>query len=187
MQKIMVILGSTRPERKGVKIYGWIKQLSEQYKDVGWDFVDLAEVNLPLLDEPKPASSGEYAHDHTKAWSGRVAAADGFIIVTPEYNHGYPAVLKNALDFLYHEWAKKPVGFVSYGSQMGVRSVEQLRQVAGHLQMVPIREQVSLLLPAKFDKTGQFTADEQDNAKVEGLIGSIIWWAKLLAEARAKA
>src|SRR5262249_39145787 len=115
--------------------------------DAEFELVDLRDYSLPHLDEPLPPSLGQYEHDHTKAWADKIASFDGFVIVTPEYNHSTSGVLKNAIDFLYAEWNNKAVGFVSYGGAGGARAAEHLRLVAGELQMAGEREQVALSLP----------------------------------------
>ncbi|MGW0436860.1 GNAT family N-acetyltransferase [Micromonospora sp. NPDC003197] len=147
-QHVLVIVASTRPGRLGPAIANWFVQAARPAAAAGGvtlDVADLADIGLPLLDEPEHPSSGIYVHEHTRAWSRRVAAADAFVVVTPEYNYGMPAALKNALDFLYHEWAWKPVGFVSYGNtSAGTRSVQMAKQVVTTLKMMPIGATVAL-------------------------------------------
>ena len=145
---LLVIVASTRPGRLGSAVADWF--LNTIHADAARagtvvEVADLAEVGLPLLDEPEEPSSGVYHHEHTRAWSRQVAAADAFVMITPEYNYGMPATLKNALDYLYHEWAWKPVGFVSYGNtSAGTRSVQMTKQVVTTLRMVPIGATVAL-------------------------------------------
>ena len=134
-KKIAVIIGSTRPTRSGDKVADWfIRQVPH---DSGLDFtlVDLNEINLPFLDESKPPMLGEYTKEHTKKWSKLIDGFDGFVIVTPEYNHGYPAVLKNAIDWLWSEWKNKPATIVSYSSGPigGARGTEQLKLVLSYV------------------------------------------------------
>ena len=128
MLKIAIILGSTRPGRNGEAVARWVHEKASKRKDATYELVDLAEQNLPLLDEAKPASMGQYEHAHTKAWASKIAGYDGFVFVTAEYNHAIPGALKNAIDFLFAEWNDKAAGFVSYGSAGGTRAVEQLSQ-----------------------------------------------------------
>lgn len=146
--RVMVIIASTRPGRLGPAVADWfvdVSRESAEHANVVIDVADLAEMGLPLLDEPEHPSSGRYVHEHTKAWSRRVAAADAFVVVTPEYNYAMPAALKNAIDFLYQEWAWKPVGFVSYGNtSAGTRGVQMTKQVVTTLRMVPIGATVAL-------------------------------------------
>ncbi|MFJ8582517.1 GNAT family N-acetyltransferase [Micromonospora sp. NPDC093277] len=155
---VLVIVASTRPGRLGPAIADWFvgATLPEaERRGITIDVADLAELGLPLLDEPEHPSSGSYVHEHTRAWSRRVAAADAFVVVTPEYNYGMPAALKNAFDFLYHEWAWKPVGFVSYGNtSAGTRSVQMTKQVVTTLKMMPIGATVALRI-ADSTRNGQ--------------------------------
>ncbi|GAB3839037.1 bifunctional NAD(P)H-dependent oxidoreductase/GNAT family N-acetyltransferase [Micromonospora andamanensis] len=146
--RVLVIIASTRPGRLGPAIADWFVRTVRS--DVGSDattvdVTDLADIALPMLDEPEHPASGSYQHEHTRRWSRTVAAADAFVVVTPEYNFGMPAVLKNAFDFLYHEWAWKPVAFVSYGNtSAGTRSVQMAKQVVTTLRMMPIGATVAL-------------------------------------------
>lgn len=146
--RVMIIVASTRPGRRGPAVASWFADVTRaqaEQANVRVDIADLAEVGLPLLDEPEHPSSGTYVHEHTRAWSRRVAVADAFVVVTPEYNYGMPATLKNAIDYLYREWAWKPVGFVSYGNtSAGTRSVQMVKQVVTTLKMVPIGATVAL-------------------------------------------
>ena len=147
MLKIKVILGSTRQGRFGEKPAQWIFEEAKKKEGVDVELLDLCEYPMPFFDEPaSPASIKEpYTNPVVQKWTAKIADGDAFIIVTPEYNHGYPAVLKNALDYVYKEWNRKAVGFVSYGSVGGARSIEQLREVAVELQMAPIRASIHLL------------------------------------------
>jgi NAD(P)H-dependent FMN reductase len=144
--KVKVIIGSTRPNRFSEKPAHWIYEETQKREGVAAELLDLRDYSMPFFDQPiSPAmSGGKYANDVVKTWAGKIKDGDAFIIVTPEYNHGYPAVLKNALDSIFQEWNKKPVGFVSYGNAGGARSVEQLRQVVIELQMFPIRNAIHL-------------------------------------------
>ncbi len=143
-QRILVILGSTRQGRAGAAVSRWLMDQLQRRDQVDFELVDLRDVPLPFFNHPLPPASGQFAPE-VKSWAETVGAADGYVIVTPEYNHGYPAVLKNALDHVYREWNRKPVAFVSYGAAGGgYRAAEQLRSVAVELQMVPIREQLAI-------------------------------------------
>lgn len=143
---VAVIVASTRPERHGPAIAAWIQRSLTVESELDLSIVDLADAQLPLLDEPRPAQDRAYIHDHTKRWSEIIEAADGFIIVTPEHNRTIPASLKNALDCLYWEWEHKPVAFVSYsgGPSGGIRAVEMTKQVASALSMLPLNQMVNL-------------------------------------------
>jgi len=124
MTKIGIILGSTRPNRNGEQVANWVLDHATRRDDAEFELIDLRDYPLPHLDEPMPPSMGQYQHDHTKQWATKIASFDGFVIVTPEYNHGTSGVLKNAIDYLYAEWNNKAVGFVSYGGAGGARAAE---------------------------------------------------------------
>ncbi len=142
---LQIHIGSTRPNRIGPAFAAWFAEVAEQHASFDVELVDLAEVGLPLLDEPNHPRLRQYVHQHTKDWSATVDRADAFVIVTPEYNYGYSAVTKNALDYLCHEWGDKAVGFVSYGGVgAGTRAVQQLKQVVTTLRMVPVLESVNI-------------------------------------------
>ena len=189
MVTIKIILGSVRPTRFGVQPANWLMELSKQYADrATFELVDLAAVNLPLLDEPKPASSGEYTKEHTKTWAKIIAPADGFIFVTPEYNHGVAPSLKNAIDYLYAEWNNKPVSFVSYGADAGgSRSIEHLRHSAAWLQMHDLSQH--LILPEYYlnlDEQGNFRFNDHHQKKAEGIFEQLLFWAEEMKASRAK-
>lgn len=142
---LVVVIGSTRPGRAGLPIGEWFAERARGHGAFHVDVADLVEIGLPLLDEPNHPRLGQYVHPHTHAWSLRIAAADAVVLVTPEYNHGYPAALKNAIDYLHAEWRDKPIGFVSYGGlAAGARAVQQLKQVVAALRMVPVVPSVSI-------------------------------------------
>jgi NAD(P)H-dependent FMN reductase len=164
MLKIAIIIGSTRPNRKGEAVGKWVFEQAKQRSDANYELIDLKEINLPLLDEPKPASSGEYTHPHTQAWSAKIAPFDAFVFVTPEYNQGTCAALKNALDFLYKEWNDKAAGFVGYGGVGGARAVAQLRGSAAALQMATIRPQVALMTATDWEKDAFKPAPRHEKA-----------------------
>ena len=145
MYKLKIIVASTRPGRKGIAVAKWFFEIAKKHSEFDSTLLDLAEINLPFLDEPNHPRLQQYQHDHTKRWSAMINEADAFVIVTPEYNHGFPAPLKNALDFLLHEWAYKPVGFVAYGGIAGgTRSMQMLKPVLTGMKMMPILEAVNL-------------------------------------------
>jgi len=144
--KVKVILGSIRQNRFGERPATWINEELKSWDGVEAELLDLREYPMPLFDSPKSPSmmDMQYTDPILKKWSEKIREADAFIIVSPEYNHGYPGPLKNAIDWLFPEWNKKPVGFVSYGSAGGARAIEQLRQVAIELDMVPIRKSIHI-------------------------------------------
>src|SRR3989442_5227303 len=115
MLRIAIIIGSTRPGRKGEAVAKWAYQIAQERSDAESELVDIEYLNLPLLDEPMPPIMGQYTRDHTKTWSEKIASFDGYVFVTPEYNHATSGALKNAIDFLYAEWVIKAAGFIGYG------------------------------------------------------------------------
>jgi len=181
MVKIKIIAGSTRPGRFNIQVANWAyAQAQKHVNGAEIELVDLEEVNLPLFDEPMTPSTGKHEKEHTKRWARIVDDADGFLVVTPEYNHSIPAALKNAFDYLFREWNHKPIAFVSYGSAAGgARAVEHLRGVAGELKMYDIREQI--LLTSYWNnmtETGEYQfTDEQEN-QLQAQLTELIFWAK---------
>jgi NAD(P)H-dependent FMN reductase len=127
------VVGSTRPGRNGEAVANWVYNIAGKHGEGQFELVDLADYHLTLLDEPVPPSMGQYTNEHTKRWAAKVAEFDGYVFVTPEYNHGPSGALKNALDFVYAEWNNKAAGFVSYGTAGGARAVEQLRLIMAEL------------------------------------------------------
>ena len=134
---VQIIIGSIRPGRIGSQVAEWVKNTLPVRDEVTYELVDLADHKLPLLDEPMHPSIGQYKHANTLEWSKKIKEADAYIFVTPEYNAGYPASLKNAIDYLFHEWKAKPVMIVSYGMRGGVSASARLRQVVELLRMRP--------------------------------------------------
>ena len=174
---VLVIVASTRPGRLGPAVAEWFVQTTrdDATRDgTVVDVADLSAIGLPLLDEPEEPSSGVYHHEHTRAWSRRVAAADAFVIVTPEYNYGMPAPLKNALDYLYHEWAWKPVGFVSYGNtSAGTRSVQMTKQVVTTLRMMPIGATVALRIADSIEDDQVLRGDSRREKSALGVLAEL--------------
>ena len=160
MTRIGIILGSTRPGRNGEQVARWVHEIATQRNDADFELVDLLDYKLPHLDEPVPPSMGQYSQPHTLEWAAKIASFDGFVIVTPEYNHSTSGALKNAIDFLFAEWNNKAVGFVSYGSVGGARAVEHLRLVAGELMMADVRSQVALSLYTDFENFSVFKPND---------------------------
>jgi NAD(P)H-dependent FMN reductase len=185
MINIALIVGSTRPNRKAPAVAAWVAEIAGARSDAHFDIVDLADYRLPLLDEAAPASFGRYVHAHTRAWAETIARYDGFVLVTPEYNHGPPAALKNALDFLFHEWADKAAGFVSYGGLGGVRAVEQLRLILAELQVATVRTQVSLSLFTDFERFTTFAPTERPAASLAAMLDQLVAWSGALRQLRA--
>lgn len=189
---IKVIAGSTRQNRFSEKPAHWIFDALQKREGVKAELLDLRDYPMPFYDDarsPSMIKDGSYSDDTVKKWAAKIREADGFIIVTPEYNHGYSPVLKNALDSVYYEWNNKAVGFVSWGSAMGARSVEQLRQVAVELQMASIRNAIHLpwdyvakLGPEKTPVNPDMFGPMND--KIPGFLDQLVWWTIALKAAR---
>jgi len=187
MTRIGIILGSTRPNRNGEQVAKWVFDIASRHHDAEFELVDLRDYPLPHLDEPLPPSLGQYQNEHTKQWADKIASFDGFVIVTPEYNHGTSGVLKNAIDYLYAEWNNKAVGFVSYGAVGGARAVEHLRLVAGELQMADVRQQVALSLMTEFENFSVFKPGDYNVDALSTLLDQVIAWSAALAPLRKAA
>ena len=182
---IQIILASTRQQRRGEPIAEWFYAVASARDDLTCELVDLAGYRLPFLTSAAPPPMSDSARDAAATeWSAKVAAGDGYVFVVPEYNHGYPAAIKNALDHLFSEWTRKPNAFVSYGGLAGgVRAVEQLRQVAIELEMVPLRRQIAIArIWEAVSETGELS-DRQD-AQAEALLDDLAWWAQTLRAGR---
>jgi len=187
MFKLGVVIVSTRPGRAGLPIGEWFLEQARAHGQFELDRVDLKEVNLPLLDEPKHPRLGQYQHEHTKAWSARVKAADAFVFVTPEYNYSAPPSLLNALDFLSAEWAYKPAAFVSYGGiSGGTRSVQMAKLALTTLKMMPLPEAVTLPFYAQhLGEDGVFRPGEKAAGSVAPMLAELLRWTGALAPLRA--
>lgn len=183
--KIGVIVSTTRPTRAGRKVADWFMAQVAGAEGLEFKLLDLQEWNLPFLSEPESPSSGKYSQELTKKWSAAVAELDGFVFVTAEYNNGPPAPLKNAIDTLYHEWDRKPVAFVGYGTYGATRAVEHLVNNTAKIGMVPIAKSfVGILSPwESITEDGQ-VKPEFVHGKIEGLIENLRWWAEVLKTAR---
>jgi NAD(P)H-dependent FMN reductase len=180
MVKLAIIIGSTRPGRKAEAVARWVHQIAQKHSGATFEVVDIQTFNLPLLDEPVPPSMGQYSKPHTKAWAAKIASFDGYVFVTPEYNHGTSAALKNAIDFLYAEWNNKAAGFVSYGSAGGARAVEQLRLMMGEIQVADVRAQVMLSLFTDFENFTTFKPAPMHEQSVNTMLDQLIAWSGAL-------
>ena len=187
MSRIGIILGSTRPNRNGEQVANWVYDVASRRDDAEFELVDLRDYPLPHLDEPLPPSMGQYQNDHTKQWADKIASFDGFVFVTPEYNHSTSGVLKNAIDYLFAEWNNKAAGFVSYGAVGGARAAEHLRLIAGELQMADVRQQVALSLITEFENFSVFKPNDYNVAALETLLDQVIAWSNALAPLRQPA
>lgn len=186
MTRIAIIVGSTRPGRNAEAVAKWVHEHAVRRSDAEFELVDIADYNLPLLDEPAPPSMGKYTKEHTKRWAAKIAAFDGFVFVTPEYNHGISGALKNAIDFIYAEWNNKAAGFVSYGSAGGTRAVESLRLVMAELQIADVRAQVALSLYTDFENFSKFKPGPQHESALSTMFDQVVKWSNALASLRAK-
>lgn len=182
--RIGIILGSTRPNRKGADVAAWALEVASTRDDADFALVDLADYDLPLLDELLPPSLGRYTHDHTKRWAEVIGGLDGFVIVTPEYNHSVPAVLANAISYLFAEWNHKAVGFISYGAHGGVRAVEHLRNIAGELMMADVRAQVALSFATEWVQRRDFKPGEYNLPFLTAMLDQVITWTNALSPVR---
>jgi NAD(P)H-dependent FMN reductase len=183
--KIAIVTGSTRPGGNNEAVACWVNQIAQQRTDADFELVDIADYHLPLFDEPMSPMFGKYTKPHTQAWAEKIASFDGFVFVTPEYNHSIPGALKNAIDFLYREWNNKAAGFVSYGGSGGVRAVEHLRLVMAELMVATVRAQVILSLVTDFEHFTSFKPLPQREAEVTAMLDQLVSWASALKAVRA--
>lgn len=187
MLRIAIVTGSTRPGRNNEAVVKWVYEIAKQRKDAEFELVDIAKYSLPLLDEPAPPVFGQYQHLHTKTWSEKIASFDGYVFVTPEYNHSIPGALKNALDYLFREWNNKAAGFVSYGGHAaGGRAVEQLRLILAELMVATVRAQVMLSLFTDFENFSLFKPHARHEKELHGVLDQVIEWSSALKAMRLK-
>jgi NAD(P)H-dependent FMN reductase len=185
MLQIAIVTGSTRPHRNNEAVAQWVLETAARHGGARYELVDIATFDLPLLDEEAPAGTGgAYQHEHTKAWSKKVDSFDAFVFVTPEYNHGLSGTLKNAVDFLFREWNNKAAGFVSYGMNGGIRSVEQLRGVMAALMIADVRAQVALSLITDFANMSSFKPAPMRDIELRALLDQLIAWGGALKTLR---
>lgn len=200
--RVAVIVGSTRPGRRGASVADWVRGLAVQRPAVlvgaaTVELLDLADYELPLLDEAVPAMFGGYAHAHTKRWAAAISSYDAFVFVSPEYNHSVPGALKNAIDFLYEEWDGKVAGLVSYGVHGGTRAADHLRLVLAEVRVAAVPTQVAVSVMDDFDFTG-FDEDDPTAAGViaprptqaaglTSMLDEIISWSAALQPVRVAA
>jgi len=186
MLRIAIIIGSTRPGRKGEAVARWAYDIACKRADAEFDIVDIQDFNLPLLDEPSPPSMGQYTHEHSKRWAAKIASFDAFVFVTPEYNHATSGALKNAIDFLYGEWVNKAAGFIGYGGTSAARAVENLRLIMGELQVATVRAQVGLSLFTDFENFSVFKPAAMQEQYVHTMLDQVIAWGGALKALREK-
>ena len=186
MLRIAIIIGSTRPGRKAEAVAKWVYEIAQNRSDAEFELVDIKDFDLPLLDEPVSPIMGQYTQQHTKIWSAKIASFDAYVFVTPEYNHGTSGALKNAIDFLYHEWVNKAAGFVSYGGAAGTRAAEQLRLVLAEVQIATVRNQVLLSLLTDFENFSVFKPAPQHEKSVNAMLEQVTAWGSALKTLREK-
>lgn len=186
MTNVAIIIGSTRPGRVGEAVGKWAFEIAKRRKDAKFELVDVADYNLPLLDESVPPSMGQYSQEHTKRWAAKIATFDAYVFVTAEYNHGIPGALKNAIDFLFAEWNNKAAGFVGYGSAGGTRAVEHLRLVMAEVQVATVRNQVMLSLHDDFENYSVFKPREFHEKTLGEALDQVIAWGGALQTLREK-
>lgn len=192
MRQIAVVLGSTRDGRFGERVAAWVMGRVGRRDDAAFDLIDLRDYPLPFFDQPPPARTGrDYPNDHSATLGRRLDRADGFLILTPEYNHGYPAVLKNAMDHTFPEWNRKPVAFAGWGNVGGARAIEQLRLVAVEFEMAPLRHAVHVL-PDVMRASREPGVDllevfASHDDRLTLVLDDLVWWTETLASARVPA
>jgi NAD(P)H-dependent FMN reductase len=177
----------TRPGCNNEAVARWVFDLATKRSDAEFELVDIADYNLPLLDEPAPPCLGQYSHAHTKRWAAKIVSFDAFVFVTPEYNHGIPGALKNAIDYLFREWNNKAAAFVSYGGIGGARAAEQLRLVMGELMVADVRQQVMLSMFTDFENFSAFKPAAVHSRELNALLDQVIAWGTALRSLRSRA
>jgi NAD(P)H-dependent FMN reductase len=190
LPRIGIVIGSTREGRFGDKPAAWIHEIARQRTDLAFELIDLRDHPLPFFNEPLSPAWAPVKNEAAQRWADKLATLDGLIVVTPEYNHGPTAVLKNALDYAYKEFIRKPIGFVGYGGVGAARAVEQLRLIAIELQMAPVRNAVHIGMVEFLGiwQQGKQFEDFPHLAKAAtGMLDDIAWWAKALNSARQAA
>ena len=188
MPTLLIIIASTRPGRVGLPVGRWIEQRARSHGGFEVQLADLAELRLPLMDEPNHPRMRRYTHSHTKQWSALVDGADAFALVMPEYNHSFTAPLKNAIDFLHEEWNHKPVGFVSYGGvAAGARAAVAIEPVLCVLKMSPLPEAVQIPFVAQFlEDDGELHANEVMEQAAEAMLDALLRTSEALRQLRRR-
>lgn len=186
MPKLYVIAVSTRPGRAGFPLAQWTTERAKAHGSFDVELVDLKDENLPMFDEPRHPRLKQYEHEHTKRWSAKIEAADAFVFVTPEYDHGTPPSFINALIYLVHEWAHKPVSFVSYGGPAGgTRAVQMVKPMLVALKMMPLMESVMVpVFTHNIDEQGVFRPSELQETHAKAMFDSLVKWTQTLAPMR---
>jgi NAD(P)H-dependent FMN reductase len=183
---LQIIIASTRPGRVGPSVAAWFHDRAIKADAFNVELIDLAEVNLPMYDEPKHPRFGDYLHQHTKDWSATISRGDAFVFVIPEYNYGYNAAIKNAIDYLNKEWQYKPLGFVSYGGvAAGTRAMQMLKQVVSALKMVPMTDAVNIPFVQQFlDDQRALQPNDVMEGAATALLGELARWTTAMQTLR---
>ena len=181
---VHVVLGSVREGRMAGPVGRWVQRTAADRSSMNVEVVDLGDWDLPFFALPKSPAQGDYEDALQKKWAAKVAEADAYVFISPEYNHGYSAVLKNALDYVYAEYNRKPAAFVSYGGVEGARSVEQLRQIVVELQMAPLRNAVHIRGVWGKVEDRNFQPADKDNEMLDKCLDELQWWGDALKTAR---
>lgn len=184
MIRIGIILGSTRPGRRGEAVAAWVRDVAQTRTDARFELIDLADYPLPLLDEAMPPSLGAYQNEHTKQWAAKIAEFDGYVFVTPEYNHSISGALKNAIDYLYGEWNNKAAAFVGYGAVGGARAIEQLRLIAAELQLATVRAAVNLSMLTDFENYTTLKPADRQFTALHTMLDQLVAWSRALEPLR---
>ncbi|MCU1681317.1 MAG: reductase [Amycolatopsis sp.] len=185
MTDIAIIIGSTRPGRRGAEVARWVHEIASQREDANYTVVDIADYDLPMLDEPHAAAkTADYRQPHTQTWSATINSFDGFVFVTPEYNHSLTGALKNALDFLYQEWNNKAAGFVGYGPGGAIRAVEHLRLIGAELKLADVRTQVALSMFTDFEDAVRVKPAAHQEGILTTMLDELVTWADALKATR---
>ncbi len=185
-KELKIITSTTRENAQGIKIANWVNDYVKNNSDFNVELLDLKAINLPLMDEPHHPRLKKYQHEHTKKWSEKIDEADAYIIILSEYNFGFPAPIKNALDYLFNEWKYKPVGFVSYGGVSGgLRATQMLKQVVTTLSMMPLAEQVNIPFFSKLiDENGVFQTNEIIEKSLGNMLNELNKWSTVMKSMR---
>jgi NAD(P)H-dependent FMN reductase len=187
MLRIAIVMGSTHTGRLNDAVARWVYDVARTRNDADFELVDIAEYHLPLLDEAIPPTFGQYGHEHKRKWAQKIASFDAYVFVTPEYNHGVSAALKNAIDYLFREWNNKAAGLVSYGSVGGARAAEQLRLVLADVMVAAVRAQVTLSLFTDFEKFTSLKPDSSRTHELHAMLDQLVAWSKALKSVRWEA
>lgn len=186
MNKIAIVTGSTRPGRNNLGVARWVLEQAQQRGDAQYELVDIASFNLPVLDEGYPAAYQNYQNDHTKAWASKMAEFDGYIFVTPEYNHSVSPALANALSFINVEVNNKAAGIVGYGSALGARAIEHLRSILSELQIAHVQKTGLFSLFTDFKDFSSFVPSEAGAASLAPMLDQLVAWTAAMKTIRVE-